>query len=162
MLCDHLRFSFPICLYHLVELEQRQGIRYIITTVLDRRHVWGSRDRGSLFPTCHGCPSHQAGSFLKERSAIVRAVCLDIPHLALRQDHDEVWEGCGRGYFAPEPASRTRPRRILLAFPGEHTRPGCSETLFEGAAKGAPWAWLVASPREQLRYSSHCFQSPVL
>jgi len=75
-----------------------------------------------------------AGSFLKERSAIVRATCREhqpfLPTPPSRPILEGWWgggNGRGRGYFAPEPASRTRPRRICAHIPSRRPQPlgGC-------------------------------------
>jgi hypothetical protein len=56
------------------------------------------------------CQPRQAGSLLKERSAIVRAICL---MTLLTQSRTRRVRS--RSYFAPEPASRTRPTQSTAA-----------------------------------------------
>lgn len=72
-------------------------------------HRWGRLLEHALTALYTVRRSHQAGSFLKEISAIVRVICQS---LSLKRSRHER-EALGRDYFAPEPASRTRPRRIL-------------------------------------------------
>jgi len=101
---------------------------------------WRACDGGLVMrcvdPTCRGrlgrfkvtspplsaVSTDQAGSFLKERSAIVRAICrntsrsyhhpLLAPFKTFKGGVGGGMGGRGRGHFAPEPASRTGPRRI--------------------------------------------------
>jgi hypothetical protein len=124
------------------------------------------------------CQPRQAGSLLKERSAIVRAVCL---MTLLTQSRTRRVRS--RSYFAPEPASRTRPvsyhtssgngifsdvfvdktshrggsfrhSQLQLQFAG-------SSTLRLWGRISRPGLGLVASPTEQLCYMSCCSQRPI-
>jgi hypothetical protein len=100
-------------------------------------HRWGT----FLFPCQVMMPEEtscqspcSAGFFLKEISAIVRAICQENHHPPFSWTtilHNNIarvgWRG--RGYFAPEPASRTRPRRILTRIV---TKPLCGSWSWGG------------------------------
>lgn len=68
--------------------------------------------------------SLKAESFLKGISAIVRAICQ--AERGAQSQLTPLVPQRGRSYFAPEPASRTRPRRIH-----SHSA-GCVEMLLDG------------------------------
>lgn len=128
-------------------------------TLRQRRHLSASSC------VCY-CQCRQAGFFLKEISAIVRATC--------RGGSSHQWSrkattlGCldppsnrGRGYFAPEPASRTRPRRTwsIISNPSL-PREGCrwvDPTLEEEDVVSSRLGWSRLS--ETAVHSSPCFQS---